>query len=371
MIHLILTWLLAPLALLRLALSRGPATPQRILLIQTAKIGDYICTTPLVRALRQRYPEAALSLLVHPVNEPLARHQPGGAQVLTLPGGRIRGLAGRLALYRLLRNGRFDTTVCISPNLAFLTLPFLAGVKRRASILPNFGGRSYRLASPFLSASETHRQGRMMIETGMALLRQLGVDGPLPAKEISPAPGAVERIATLLPPPAGPALIGVGVSSGNKLKELGQDKLTALVRALLDLDAKSIIVFVGTAGDRALAAAVRSATDPARVIDTTGAVALEDLAALIDRLAVFVGVDSGVTYLADAHGIPVVDIMGPADAEDQRPSGIHAMIINSDVPCAPCSHAFSAPYQCAIGTRVCVVDTHVPGVAEAVRKILK
>lgn len=371
MIQLLLAWLLAPLALIRLALTNKPATPQRILLIQTAKIGDYISTTPLIRAIRQSYPDASLDLLVHPVNEPLARHQPGVSQVFTPPDGRIRGFAGRLWLYRLLRTGGFDTTICISPNLAFMTIPLIAGVRHRACILPNRSGRSYRLAAPMLTVREVHRQGRMMVETGMALLHQLGVDGPLPVKEIAPAPGAAERISTVLPTLHANVLIGVGVSSGNKLKELGQAKLTALVHALLELNENAQIVLVGTAGDRTLASAVRSATKPERVIDTTGLVPLEDLAALIDRLSAFVGVDSGITYLADARGIPVVDIMGPADPEDQRPTGKNAIVIHSALPCAPCSHAFSAPYLCAIKTRACIANTDITSVATAVRKILK
>jgi len=370
MIYLLLAWLLAPLALLRLALSRCPAAPQNILLIQTAKIGDYICTTPLIRALREAYPEARLSLLVNPLAEPLARHQPGVDRVFTLSGGQLRGFAGRWALYRLLRREGFDTTVCISPNQAFLLLPFLAGVRRRASILPNFGGRSYRLAAPFLSAAEPHRQGRLTVETGMALLQRLGVEAALPAKEIAAAPGADERVSRAFPQLTGKRWLGLGVSSGNKLKELGKDKLDELIRRLLDVEPLSGLVLIGSPADSQLAAELCAAADRARVIDTTGRVDLEDLAALIDRLDIYVGVDSGITYLADARNIPVVDVMGPADPEDQRPTGKRAIVIRTELPCAPCSHAFLAPYGCAIGTRACVKDSDTRRIVLGVQKVL-
>lgn len=370
MIYLLLTWLLAPLAFLRLALDSASPVPANILLIQTAKIGDYICTTPLIRAIRQAHPDARLSLLVNPLAEPLARHQPDVDRVFTLANGQLRGLAGRWALYRLMRREHFDTTICISPNQAFLLIPFLAGVRRRASILPNFGGRSYRLAAPFLSVSEPHQQGRMTVETGMALLRRLEIKTSLPDKEIAPAPGANERIGHAFPELRGQYWLGLGVSSGNKLKELGKDKLADLIAQLLNIESLAGLVLIGSPGDSKLAAELCAGTDSARVIDTTGRVALEDLAALIDRLDIYVGVDSGITYLADARGIPVVDVMGPADPEDQRPTGKHAIVIRTELSCAPCSHAFLAPYGCATGTRACIKDSDNQRVVLAVRKVL-
>ena len=83
--YLLLTWLLSPLAFLRLARAKTPTAQRNILLIQTAKIGDYICSTPIIEALRKSWPTARICLLVAPVTEPLARHQPGIAQVLCYP----------------------------------------------------------------------------------------------------------------------------------------------------------------------------------------------------------------------------------------------------------------------------------------------
>lgn len=369
--YLLLTWLLAPLALLRLWLTPSRAEPERILLIQTAKIGDYICTTPLIRALRDRYPHACLMLLVNPLAEPLARYQPGVDRVLTIPGGRLRGFKGRWAFYRMLRREGIDCTICISPNLAFMFIPFLAGVARRASVLPNFGGRSYRLASPFVSMTEPHRQGRMLVETGLALLAQFGVPPHLPSKELGLPPGARERVAAALPLQAGRRWIGIGVSSGNKLKELGREKLNGVIRDVLGLSGDIGVVLVGSAGDRELARQILDeAVAGERIVDGTGRVSLEDLPALVERFSLYFGVDSGITYLADALGIPVVDIMGPADAEDQRPTGPHALLIHSSEPCAPCSHAFNAPYSCRFGTRACIQNLGVDMLTDKVKSIL-
>ncbi|MFA9950641.1 glycosyltransferase family 9 protein [Dentiradicibacter hellwigii] len=379
MMYLLLTWLLSPLAFLRLARAKTPTAQRNILLIQTAKIGDYICSTPIIEALRKSWPTARICLLVAPVTEPLARHQPGIAQVFVLPGGKVRGAAGRYWLYRLLKRERFDTTICLSPNQAFLTMPFLAGVTCRASILPNFAIRSYRLATPFLSAAERHLQGRMTVETGMALLAQLGIDAPLPKKRIVPEPGADAWVEAQFPALKHGCWIGLGISSGNKLKELGKEKLLDLISRLLALAPGIQVALVGAPSDSPLASellaelsAVSQAANASgnRVLDTTGRIPLERLAALVDRFRLYVGVDSGITYLADARGIPVIDIMGPADPQDQRPTGAQVILLRRDLPCAPCSHAFHAPYTCATGTRACILEIDNHTVTAAIRKEL-
>ena len=74
--------------------------------------------------------------------------------------------------------------------------------------------------------------------------------------------------------------------------------------------------------------------------------------------------------MADALGVPVVDFMGPADDKDQRPIGRAAVVIRSAEPCAPCSHAFDAPYACHLGTRACIKSLPVERLTTAILRIL-
>jgi ADP-heptose:LPS heptosyltransferase len=370
MIYLWLTLLFAPLLRWR---SRTPAAqPRAVLLVQTAKIGDFVCTTPVIRELRRGWPTAELHLLIDAVNEPLARHNPYGARIHVLPRGGLKGLAGRLWLWRLLRAHAIDTTVCMSPSLAHWLVPLWAGVARRASVVPNYGGDSYRRARRFLTHAEPHRAGRFLLDTEFALLRQLGLSPADAAKEAWPAPDARGAADDLLGNLHAP-LIGVGISAGNKLKELGEENLFALTSVLLR-DSAASLVLVGGPADRALAAQIhaRLAGDGRgdRVLNASGKLDLTQLPALLARLDVYVGVDSGITYLADAVGVPVVDLMGPADADDQRPTGPAAVVIRTALPCAPCSHAFRAPYDCAIGTRACVREADIGTLAGKVLGLL-
>lgn len=369
MIYLVLTWLAAPLLYLRLALARSPARPHRVLVIQTAKIGDFVCTTPLLRELRRGLPQARISLLLHPVNMPLARHNPHVDELLPLPVHALRGLRGRLWLVQAIMRRGIDTVICVSPSLSAWLAPLWAGVARRMAVLPDFGGTTYRLAAPLLTIAEAHRRGRRVTETHLALLAAIGIDASdmMPEAFASPdSEAAAERIL----PRTGPPAVGLGVSAGNKLKELGGARLSALMRGLLGAT-EARVVLIGGPDDRRLAAEVAAQFPRGRVIDAAGAMGLEQLPALLGRLAVYVGVDSGITYLADACGIPVVDLMGPADPDDQRPFGRHATILATHLRCAPCSHAFSTPYTCSVGTRACVLEADLSEIVRAAVHLLQ
>lgn len=356
MISLLLTWLFSPLLYLRLALRRSNPEPREILLIQTAKIGDLICTTPLFREIKRRYPQCRLSILLHPINAPLAAQNPYIDLTLCCQSADYRGLRGKLKLLNLLQAHRFDTTICVSPNLGFMLMPLWAGIRRRLAILPNYGGASYRMAAPFLSAGEPHVSGRLVLETEFRLLRALDIQAASFDKEVYATPEAASKVAVWLPATISHRkLIGIGLSSGNKLKELGTEKLCSLIRLLLQ-NTDTSVVLIGAATDRGQGEEIMQLLANDRIVNSAGAFSLAELPALLSRLALYIGVDSGITYMADAVKIPVVDIMGPADADDQRPTGVQAVVLRSKLPCAPCSHAFKVPFECAIGTRSCVMS---------------
>ena len=354
MIYLLLTWLAAPFLWVR-ALVNGRRRHNRILVIQTAKIGDFVATTPVFRALRQRCPETEIVALLHPVNVPLAENLDSIDRIVALPAHGYKGRAGKRWFAATLADG-YDAVLVLSPNLATLLAPLWAGIPRRVSVLPDRRRGSARLAWPLLTHGEPHVAGRLFRETALRALAGLGiaVDAPLLAlpNEAVQTPAGLARRAALLPA-AGGHYVGLGLGAGNRMKALGMPQLQSLAAALL-VDTANRLVLIGTAADRETAREISAGFPVDRVIDTTGQWPLADLPALLAGLRAFVGVDSGATYLADAVGTPVVDFMGPADADDQRPPGPSAVVIRSREACAPCSHAFDAPYACRLGTRACI-----------------
>ena len=371
MIYLLLTWLVAPWLWWR-AWRRQPGASGRILVIQTAKIGDFVATTPVFRALRRCLPQAEIVALLHPVTVPLAEGLDSIDRIIALPKQGFKGWAGKRWLLDQLAEG-YDGVLVLSPNLTTLLAPFWAGVPQRVSVLADRRQGSARLAWPFLTHGEAHVAGRLFRDTALHALAGFGINvdaGLLAlANEIPRTASGEAKVLALLGAAPRP-LVGLGLGAGNRMKALAPAQLRTVVRGLAERTTATLVL-IGTAEDSVAAADLLAVLPAGRVIDSTGQCSLAELPSLLGELNCFVGVDSGATYMADALGVPVVDFMGPADADDQRPLGPQAVVIRSVEPCAPCSHAFDAPYRCHLGTRACIANAPLNKLLEEVEALLK
>src|SRR5215467_3778243 len=96
----------------------------RILLVRLRQIGDVVFTTPAIRALHERFPNAWLTYVVEPSAAPVVERNTLLNQVVVAP--RVRGLAGLrrdLALGRLLRDDRYEIAIDFhgGPRASLLT----------------------------------------------------------------------------------------------------------------------------------------------------------------------------------------------------------------------------------------------------------
>ena len=353
MIYVILTYLLSPLIYLLITL-RKKKTISRILIIQTAKIGDLICSTPVFREIKKNYPEAYIAVMANSATRELLEYNPNIDEIITVKNTDYKGLSGKLRLSDLIRRGKYDAGICLNPNIPFAIALFWGLVPIRLSIMPDFSGLTFKLASVFFTYFEKHVRGKMVIETYMQMLKAIGISSNDISKEVyksKDADAKAEQIIGKIDKP----LIGIAVSSGNKLKELGADKIASIINMILD-DMDVYIVLIGSEQETKAADTVLQAVGKReRVITAVGKLHLRELPALLERLSFFIGVDTGITYMADALSIPLINIAGPSDMKDQRPTGKKAVIIQkTDLSCVPCSHTFKSPYYCKINTRECI-----------------
>jgi len=83
-----------------------------ILVIRLRLIGDVVQTTPLLRALRRKYPASTLTYLIEPTAAPIVRRNPHLSSVVVVPKGRgLTRLRQDVALARSLRREKFDIVI--------------------------------------------------------------------------------------------------------------------------------------------------------------------------------------------------------------------------------------------------------------------
>lgn len=99
------------------------------------------------------------------------------------------------------------------------------------------------------------------------------------------------------------------------------------------------IVLTGTAEDAPIALAVRSHMRHTP-LDLAAKTSLGGLAAVIERMRLFIGNDSGPAHLAEAVGTPSLTLFGPTDPGRWAPLDQQAhRIVRQPVACSPCTYA--------------------------------
>jgi ADP-heptose:LPS heptosyltransferase len=168
---------------------------------------------------------------------------------------------------------------------------------------------------------------------------------------------------------AGPR-IGIQVGSGRQVKQWDPARFGELGAALA-LKHGATLVFTGSAEDRPLVdlalARLPKGTD---AIDLCGRVDLLTLAAVLERLSVFVTGDTGPMHLAAAVGTPLVAIFGPSDPRRWGPLSSGAQIVHSAVACRPCNRIRRPPSHCVGRIPECLASIGVGDVLQAVEQVL-
>jgi ADP-heptose:LPS heptosyltransferase len=368
-----LLYVLLALLLLPFVCRRAGGETRTILVVQTGKIGDFVCTTPLFHALRVAFPKAKIVVALHPVNAGLAAQLPFFDQLLDIPSGSLSGWQQKMQWVRRIKALQPDLAICCTGGLAWPFILAMSGIPRRLGVSPNFMGRSTRFAQRLWTDSVLHDGSQLIGSTYARLLAVLGIDQVGPAKVLRASPGGAPHVNAFLADaghPDGQRLAGLAISAANKLKELGQPLLEGVCRRLLAAEPALSIVLLGGPGDKPLAAALIDALGSPWVIDSCGIFALDEVPALLQRLDVFVGVDSGLTYMADTFDIPLVSLAGPCNMLETRPVNAKAVILQEKLPCVPCAHIFKAPYSCHLGTRACIVNVQAETIANAALALL-
>lgn len=341
--------------------SAAPAEIPKLLIIQTAFLGDAVLTTPLVSALRERYPHSRIEVLCTPeIAEVFRRHPAVDELILFDKRGQDRSWWRRWRLVRCLAERRFG--VAILPHRSFTSalLARGAGIPRRIGFSLSQGRWLLTDVVPF-------RWGVHDVERNLTLLEPLGARKSAGELWIQAEPAAEESIAHRLQEEGvGPAdrLLGVNAGSIWGTKRWLPERFAEVAdRAMNELGAK--VVFTGGPKDRPVMNRVleRMARRP---LDWVGKTDLRELIALIARCRVFLTNDSGPLHIAVAGRVPTVSLFGPTTRElGFFPYGPGHAVIEKPLPCRPCG--LHGAKDCPLGHFECMRQITVEEVFEAVK----
>lgn len=318
----------------------------RILIIQTAYIGDVLLTTGLIQACRDHFPEAAIDIMVIPAAGPLVETHPALRQAILYDKRKSQaGCRGFIALARRLRREHY--TLVLTPHRS-LRSALLAWCSR-AGIRVGFDTSS---GAFLLTHKVRYDRTRHEVERNLSLLTVLGILPGPQRPQIFPTPAdcAVvdQRLADLVEP--GQPLIAIAPGSIWATKRWP----AASFRRLAEQIARAgwSIVWIGGAEDRPLCAGISQGL-AGRWLNGAGEFTFRQSAEVIRRAALLVSNDSAPLHAASATGTPTIALFGPTvPAFGFGPLSDRSIVVQRDLPCRPCS--IHGGRTCPIGTHACM-----------------
>ncbi len=334
----------------------------RILVIQTAFLGDVILTLPMIRKLKENYPGSAIDVVTTPKAGSLLTGHPDIANVIAYDKrGAEKGIKGIFSMARRLRQNHYSLAVV--PHRSFRSSLVTALSKIPVTI--GFANASGKF---LYSKTAEYLRDNHEIERNIHLLSPLGISNDkkifpalFPSADDSKAVDALLRDLTLL---HSRRLIAIAPGSVWNTKRWPASKYAELSNhpSLKDYH----IIIIGGKEDTAIGKEIADATGHNRIHDATGKLSLLESAELIRRCSVLVTNDSAPLHIATATATPIVAIFGATVPEfgfgPYRPEDI--VVETKGLECRPC--AIHGGDECPIGTFICMHNINADQVAGAV-----
>jgi lipopolysaccharide heptosyltransferase II len=307
-------------------------SPERILVIRLGALGDVLLTTPLLRAMRKRFPESRIDFLVKKAFEPVLRGNPRIATVVSFDpkGGRKEWIR----IVRILRRNRYDWVVDLQKN-------FRSGIFSLSSGAGRVDRYSHGRWRRFLLVKFRIPPPGPVIPMALryfTAVRKFGVkdDGAGLEMVVADSAGqeAERKLRSLGSDLKGRTVI-LAPGAGRATKRWPANGYADVGRSL-DRRGYRILLVGGSADQEVCREVVRLMED--RAVSVAGCLSLDQTAALLRKTELLITNDTGLMHMATALDRPVVAVFGPTTIHlGFFPFRGKSSVIEKDLDCRPCS----------------------------------
>ncbi len=314
-----------------------------VLVVRFSAIGDILLITPLLRAIRTRYPGARIGVLTKEQYVPLLSHNPHVSEVIGVaPGEGIRSIADRI------RGVRYTDILDLHGSLRSHALRRLAPGPWRT-----YAKRWVERTVLITTKRDLYHQEVPVAERYFEAAQRLEVDpdgGPpdffLGEEADRSATEWLSRLGLGQDRP----IVAMAPGAAHATKRWPAEYWVDLARRITPTGAD--VAILGGPDDTLLAGRIAEQAG-ANVASLAGVLGLQETGAVIRRAEVLISGDTGVMHMATGVGTPVVALFGPTVRQfGFFPYRSAAGVVELDLPCRPCSAHGSA--RCPLGHHRCM-----------------
>ncbi len=334
--------------------------PQNILLVQTAFLGDLILTTPLIKAVKKKYSDSKLSVLVIPQTAELLKNNPYVDEVIIYDKrGTEKSLNSFFQLVNRIKQSKFDLALVPHRSYRSSFLVFLSKIPERIGFDKN-------QASFFLTKKITYQKNWHEIERNLSLIESDGLRIEEKYPELFPDKNNFARVENFLMEneiKSNDPLIAIAAGSTWATKRWLPQGFALVTDWLIEKE-KIKVIFIGSVEEEKLAAEIRGLMQSKPVV-ACGKLSLLESAALLSKCKLLLANDTAPVHMAVAMRRPVVEIYGSTiPGFGFYPFGDGHVIIEKNLFCRPCG--IHGHQKCPLGHFKCMKEISPEEVFQAV-----
>ncbi len=323
----------------------------RLLVIRTSAMGDVALTTPVLRAVKQQYPDVEIVLVTRPAFKPFYYSVKGLTLFFIDLSFRHKGFAGLINLFiDISGTGRFDAVIDLHDVIRSKVLRLffrLMGVP--SYVIEKGRGEKRSVISGKIRSKLKHSVERYSDTFARAGFPVSLAEGPW----IIPNPSALAKIASMTES-KNDLKIGVAPYAKHKLKMWPEEFMIRLLGMIAEKYRVRFFLFGGNDESDKLAAFQSVIRD---AVNTAGNFTLDEELALMSRLDLMIAMDSSNMHMAALSGTKVISIWGGTDPLTgfgawMQPDDHFIRIPVDDLTCRPCT--IFGKGECARGDLACM-----------------
>ena len=307
--------------------------PRNILVIDFGQLGDVVMSLPALRAIRNRFPNAQITVAVGKPGKELLSLSGYANEILEVDRVGLRDgptlvSIGRVAKFvSSVRKAKYDFIIDLHSYYETNILGFLSGAPHR--LYSRRENRSLDFLANFSPRPAKEPANAHLVDRYLELLKPLGIENPprTPVLKTSAADDtAVEAMLKKEKAQSGELLVGLFPGAGHAGRIWPLDRFAEVADHLIRNDRVRVIVFAGPE-ERAMVPQMKTVF-PAQTI-FLDRLTIGQLVSAQARLTLFISNDTGPVHIAAAVGTPVIVLFDRPDPHSYTPVGEQHRIIFS------------------------------------------
>ncbi len=307
----------------------------KILFINFGGIGDEILFLPTIFSVREKYPDAKITLCLEPRSKGIKDLYSGIDEVFPIDIKSKNKYKNLFSLVKFMRKEHFDVVISSGANKFIPVLLFLSGAKVRIGY--DSGKLSKFLLTEAVELNKKQYAGNMYHDL---VKKFTGLNAKLPkieVKSVANMVGLVNRFREENSVLIHPGVSKMSVQKG-MVKIFGASKWIEIIEALLTKGKR--VFLAGGPDDDEVINQILDGVSPnlkPRILNYYGKTKnLYELAELISKMEVMICSDSAPMHIGVAVGTKTVAIFGPTDEKKLIPDNPNYIAVTVKCDCRPC-----------------------------------